>query len=69
MQQPSLFRLFQVNFFPIGNSGPPGPVATPAPRKPILQNPCRVLEQPLILFAFCANVEADLRLMECPIHQ
>jgi hypothetical protein len=27
-----------------------------------------VLEQKLIFFAFCANVEAYLRLMECPIH-
>jgi hypothetical protein len=27
-----------------------------------------VLEQKLILFAFCADVEAYLRLMECPIH-
>jgi hypothetical protein len=27
-----------------------------------------VVEQKLIFFAFCTNVEAYLRLMECPIH-
>ena len=68
MQQPPLFRFFQVDFFPLGNTGPSGPVAAPAPSKPILQNSRLVVEQELIFFAFCANVEAYLRFMECPIH-
>jgi hypothetical protein len=68
MQQPSFFRFFQVDFFPLGNAGPLGPVAAPAPRQPILQNSRLVVEHKLIFFAFCADVEAYLRLMECPIH-
>ena len=68
MQQSPIFDFFQVDFFPLGNAGSSGPVAAPAPRKPILQNPGRVLEQKLVFFAFSANVEAYLRLMECPIH-
>jgi len=44
MQQPSLFRRFQVDFLPFWNSGLSGPVAAPAPRKPILQNSRLVIE-------------------------
>ena len=58
MQQLSFCRLVQVDFFPLGNTGPSGPVAAPAPRKPILQDSRLVVEQKLIFFAFCANVEA-----------
>jgi hypothetical protein len=67
MQQPALVRFFQVNFFPFGSRGPCGAIAASAAREPILQGPCRVLEQPLVFPAFRANVEADLRLMEGPI--
>jgi len=44
MQQSPIFDFFQVDSFPLGNAGPSGPVAAPAPRKPILQNSGRVLE-------------------------
>ncbi len=68
MQQLSFCRLFQIDFFPLGNAGMSGPVAAPAARQPILENSRLVVEQKLIFFAFCAEVEAYLRLMECPIH-
>ena len=69
MRQLSFCRLFQLDFFPLGNAGPSGPVAAPAPREPILQKSRLVVEQKLIFFAFCANVEPYLRLMECRIHR
>jgi len=69
MQQPTLLRFFQVDFFPLGNSGPSRPIAAAASGKSILQNSCGMLELPLRFFAFCADVESYLRLMECPVHQ
>ena len=68
MQQASLFRFFQVDPFPVGNGRLCGPITAAAPCKPILQDSGLVLEQALILGAFCADVEADLRFVECPIH-
>ena len=68
MQHSAPVRFFKVDFFPLWSRGPSGAIATPAAREPILQNSCRVLEQPFIFRAFCANVESYLRLMEGPIH-
>jgi len=47
----------------------PGSIGVAAAGKSILQCPCRVPEQALTFFAFCANVEADLGLMKGPIHR
>jgi hypothetical protein len=61
MQQPSIFRFFHVDFLPLWDRGPSGPVAAPAPRNPILQNSARMLEQLLVFFTLCANGEAYRR--------
>ena len=46
------------------------PVLSPPPHR--ASRSCKtlalVVEQKVIFFAFCTNVEAYLRLMECPIH-
>ena len=69
MQQSALLCFFSVDSLPLGDRNFLCPVAAPAPRKPILQNSCWMLEEIIIFGTFYANIEADLRLMECPIHQ
>ena len=44
MHQSPLLCFFSVDSLPLGDRNFLGPVAASAPRKPILQNSCRVLE-------------------------
>ena len=69
MQKSSLLRFFSVNSLPLGNRNFLCPVTTPAPRKSVLEDSRRMLEQVLVFGAFCANIEAHLLLMKCPIHE
>ena len=54
--------------FPLGDGNLLSPVAAPKPYELILQHSCRMLEQILVLRAFCANIKPHFRPMNCPIH-
>ena len=68
IQQPALLRCSLIDLFPFRGGRMPGSISVPAARDSILQCSCRVLEQPLTLFAFCANIKPYLRFMMGPIH-
>jgi hypothetical protein len=68
MQQSPLPCFLSVDFLPLGDRNFLCPVATSEPRKSVLKNSRRMLEKILTFSAFCTNIEADLRLMKCPIH-
>src|SRR5215467_14447410 len=69
MQQSPRLCFFSVDFLPLGDRNFLRPVAAPAPRKSVLKHPRLMLEEILIFGAFCANIEAHLLLMKCPIHE
>jgi hypothetical protein len=69
MQQSPLLCFLSVDSLPLGDRNFFCPVATPEPRESVLQDSRRMLEQILTFGAFCANIEAHLLLMKCPIHE
>jgi len=68
MQQSALLRFVLENSLPLRQVMLPGPISPAASHHPVLQNSCRVREQPLIFGAFCSGVKSYLRLINCPIH-
>ena len=69
MQQYSRPLFFYVDPLPLGDRNFLCPVATPKPRKSVLQHSRRMLEQMLIFGAFCASIETHLLLVKCPIRE
>jgi len=69
MKHYSCLCFFPIKPFPFCDRNFLGSVAAAESNKSILKHSCRMFEQTLIFRTFCANIEPDLGLMQCPIHE
>jgi hypothetical protein len=68
MQQEALLCFCLMDFLPLRNCMLARTVGAAAARCAILQNPGRMLEEMFVLLTFGARIEADLGLIDGPIH-